>query len=170
MLLHYQPHVLTGWWLQLLAGWRYLTINTTFLRNGLQQWESLCLPSLHQGLMSAKTSDRPAAKLLADSQSGLPHCLKTVSRLTSLSRWSSWWAQQKTPSLAADMLECDVAVATDPQKTPFPGVSSLLCNVIAVLEMCLSCHCLATCRSFLQICHNILSQLSEFLRNCLSSL
>lgn len=36
--------------------------------------------------------------------------------------------------LAAGMLKYDVAVTTDPQKTPLFGATSLLCDVTAVKE------------------------------------
>jgi hypothetical protein len=61
--------------------------------------------------------------------------------------------QQKTPCLAAAMLQYDVPVATDPQKTPLPGVASLLCDVTAVAGTCLSRHCLAKCLGFQQMSH-----------------
>lgn len=39
--------------------------------------------------------------------------------------------QQKTTFLAAAMLQYDVEIATDTQKTPLFGVASLFCDVVS---------------------------------------
>jgi hypothetical protein len=69
---------------------------------------------------------------------------------------ASGQTQRKTPFLVAGVLQYDVAVAVDPQKTPLPGVASLLCDS-AVTE---KCHCLTTCLDFEQISHNIVQSVS----------
>jgi hypothetical protein len=55
------------------------------------------------------------------------------------------------------MLKYDMAGVTDPQKTPLPGVASLLCDITAVMEVSLLHPRLAMCLGFQHICHNILS-------------
>jgi hypothetical protein len=52
--------------------------------------------------------------------------------LLKISYLASGRTQDKTYILAAAMLQYDVEVATDPQKTPLPGVTSLLCDVTSV--------------------------------------
>jgi ABC-type transport system involved in cytochrome c biogenesis permease component len=66
----------------LLAG-DYLTTNGALLRNVLQPWGLLCLPRLHQGRLSATTSDGSIFQLLtADSR------LPELYTETVLSHWS----------------------------------------------------------------------------------
>jgi hypothetical protein len=61
------------------------------------------------------------------------------------------------------MLQYDVIVATDPQKTLFPGVASLLRDVATAAEKRLLRHCLATGLGCQQISHNIFMDLREIL-------
>jgi hypothetical protein len=77
--------------------------------------------------------------------------------------------KQKTHFLAADILQYYVKVTTDPQKTPLPVIDPLLCDVTAVAETRLLCHCLTKCLDFRQICHNIVELAACFITvYCLS--
>lgn len=82
------------------------------------------------------------------------NCAISRLSLTGLSHCSLWWAQQKTPFHAAAVLQYDVAVVMDLQKTPV--LEMLCCCVKSLLEMRLLHHCLAVCLGFQQICHSVI--------------